>query len=464
VRYYVPMDVCLVLTHRCNLACNYCYAGEHHRRQMEEEIADRAVDLLFSDGADTAQLSFFGGEPFLRFDAMQRAVVRAQWRASERSRRLLLQCTTNGTVLDDDAVRFVRQSGMRVTVSIDGVKEAHDLHRPRAGGGSSFEQCLRGLRALVAAGARPDALMVISPQTVPYVYRSVSWLWSEGVETVRANCVLDAPWEPRDRDELREQLFAVAGEMVARRQRGEPSLFEPFAAALRRGRGVTQVPARRDRSQVVVATSGNLYPCAPMVGEDSDDGREAALRIGHLDDGARRIAGAVSRRGAGCDSGKACACAAYLETGDREVAGPNGLWYARLCDELGAAAAAALGRRQETSRRPFLIGLAAALGGASIGVPALSALFADDEPKKTGCQRPKTPREHDVEPAGGMGPAEEPLPPPPGQMMAPPPPPPQPDESIDGDMGRVVPEPREIVKGEMKAPPPPETSVRGDIK
>src|SRR6185503_6672927 len=165
---------------------------------------------------------------------------------------------------------------------------------------------------------------------------------------------------------------------VARRQRGERALFEPFAAALRRGRGFTAVPARRDRPQVVVATGGNLYPCAPMVGEDRDDGREAALRIGHLDDGARVIAGSVSRRGAGCDAGKACACAAYLETGDREVAGPNGLWYARLCDELGTAAAAGLGRRPETSRRPFLIGLAAALGGASIGVPALSALFADD--------------------------------------------------------------------------------------
>src|SRR6188474_825733 len=123
------MDVCLVLTHRCNLACHYCYAGEHHRRQMEDEVVDRAVDLLFSDGTDTAQLSFFGGEPFLRMDAMRRAVVRARRQAGSQ-RRLILQCTTNGTVLDGEAIEFVRESGMRVTVSIDGVKEAHDLHRP----------------------------------------------------------------------------------------------------------------------------------------------------------------------------------------------------------------------------------------------------------------------------------------------------------------------------------------------
>jgi hypothetical protein len=190
-----------------------------------------------------------------------------------------------------------------------------------------------------------------------------------------------------------------------------------------------------------------------MVGEDRDDGREAALRIGHLDDGARVIAGSVSRRGAGCDAGKACACAAYLETGDREVAGPNGLWYARLCDELGTAAATGLGRRPETSRRPFLIGLAAALGGASIGVPALSALFADDEPKKKGCQLPKS---------GKPVAPEEPLPPPPGQMLAPPPPPPVPDESVDGGLSEPI--PREMVKGDIGPPPAAETRVRGDIK
>jgi uncharacterized protein len=443
VRWYRPMDVCLVLTHRCNLACHYCYAGEHHRRQMEDEIADRAVDLLFSDGAGTAQLSFFGGEPFLRLDAMRRAVVRARRNAGSQ-RRLLVQCTSNGTVLDAEAIEFVRESGMRVTVSIDGVKEAHDLHRPRAGGGSSFDQCLRGLRALVAAGARPDALMVISPQTVPYTYRSVSWLWSEGVETVRANCVLDADWEGRDRDELREQLWAVAGELVARRQRGEPALFEPFAGAMRRARGAG-VPLRRERQQVVVATGGNLYPCAPMVGEDREDGPEAALRLGHLDDGAVRIAGQVSRGGAGCDSGKACACAAYLETGSRATAGPNGLWYGRLCDELGGAAAAALARKHETARRPVLIGLAAALGGAAIGVPALSALFAEDE-KKAGCQLPRR-----------GGPEE--LPPPPGQMLAPPPPR-VPEESVDG--GMEAPEPREMVKGDV-GPPEPEHATGGVV-
>ena len=79
------------------------------------------------------------------------------------------------------------------------------------------------------AGVPVDAMMVISPQTVPYVYQSASWLWTEGVKTIRANLVLDAPWYTTDREELVEQLRAVSWELLSRRQSGEAVVFDPFS-------------------------------------------------------------------------------------------------------------------------------------------------------------------------------------------------------------------------------------------
>src|SRR5688572_29279887 len=107
------MDVTLVLTHRCNLACDYCYAGEHFKQEMDAATRERALDLLYSDGAGTAQLSFFGGEPFLAFPAMRAAVDGARERAAGLGKKLLLQCTTNGSVLTEEHARFVVESGMR---------------------------------------------------------------------------------------------------------------------------------------------------------------------------------------------------------------------------------------------------------------------------------------------------------------------------------------------------------------
>lgn len=118
------MDVTLILTHRCNLACHYCYAGEHHGARMSAEMADRGVDLLFTDDSPSVQLSFFGGEPLIAFDLLQQAVYRAEERAAHEGRRLTLQCTTNGTLIDERVARFFRDHGFNVTVSIDGTREA----------------------------------------------------------------------------------------------------------------------------------------------------------------------------------------------------------------------------------------------------------------------------------------------------------------------------------------------------
>ncbi len=373
------MDVCVVLTHRCNLDCRYCCAGEHDRRDMDGATLDAAVDLLDADGAAEAQLSFFGGEPFIRFDAMKRAVERAQRAAAARGARLLLQCTTNGTLVGDEQVAFVRASGMRVTVSIDGVREAHDLNRPRAGGGSSFAASHRGLRALVNGGARPDVLMVVSPQTAPYLHRSVAWLWGQGVDQVGANLVLDAPWDASDRAELAEQLWAVGTEMLARRLGGERAGFDPFMPGYRRALRA-QSRDSGSRPQIIVATGGNLYPCALMVGEDRDAGREASVRLGHLSNGSRRITERVGERGAGCGDGRSCACAAYLETGERDTPGPVARWYARICDEVGWSSGAAhrhqmLRDSRGPRKRPLVIWLAAAAGLLALGAaPVLAAL------------------------------------------------------------------------------------------
>ena len=95
------MRLTLVLTHACNLACTYCYMGEHHATAMTEELAGRAVDLLF-EATDRPALAFFGGEPLLAWERLVFAVERAERRAAERGahpEELELQLTTNATLL-----------------------------------------------------------------------------------------------------------------------------------------------------------------------------------------------------------------------------------------------------------------------------------------------------------------------------------------------------------------------------
>jgi uncharacterized protein len=442
------MDVTLVLTHRCNLACHYCYAGAHLKKDMDDQTMARALDLLFSDGAPHAQLGFFGGEPLVAWDLLVRAVTGAKARATRRARTLLIQCTTNGTLIGEEQALFAAAHGMRVTVSIDGVREAHDLNRPQAGGGSSFDAAVRGLRALVAHGLSPRVLMVVTPATAGHLAASVAWLWDEGIATVSVNPELHQRWNRTARETLEAELQAVGTELCTRRRRGDVVHFEPFAPALGRA-GIEELRSATPRRQVVVGTTGHLYPCAPMVGEDRDDGREAALRIGHLDDGAHAIAERVDREGAGCGDGKACACAAYLETGDRRHAGPNGQWFYEQAFARGTDVATALGSptaplpqklvpgvKLPMPRRAAIKGLVL-LGACGIGAATgvVAGMGYVDKESRSDLWESRT--------AGFMA-KPEPLSPEP----APPPP------TIDGEIAPPPPEPVNFVVGRMAAPDP----------
>ena len=99
------MNVALVLTQNCNLACKYCYAGKKIPIKMSEDVAKAAIDMAFATKKQTCrpdqnlvQVSFFGGEPLLAFEQMKLAVKYAKLQAKQAARPLRFAVTTNATL------------------------------------------------------------------------------------------------------------------------------------------------------------------------------------------------------------------------------------------------------------------------------------------------------------------------------------------------------------------------------
>jgi sulfatase maturation enzyme AslB (radical SAM superfamily) len=63
----------LNLTHACNMACTYCYAGEKSATPMGAETSRAAIDLalaaLAHRGDPPLLIAFFGGEPLIAWAA-----------------------------------------------------------------------------------------------------------------------------------------------------------------------------------------------------------------------------------------------------------------------------------------------------------------------------------------------------------------------------------------------------------
>jgi uncharacterized protein len=357
-----PLHVALVLTHACNLACSYCYMGEHGPRAMPRDVARRAIGAALSHGRDV-DFSFFGGEPLLEWELLEDCALSVKRAAVRANLRARLQVTTNGTRLDDARVAALARLGVHVAVSIDGTREAHEATRPNAGGGSSFDAVVRGARRVRRAGLPLSVISVVAPANVRWLARSVRFLADDlGAWRVELNPAWNERWAAADLDVWQGQLEELAHEWRTRLRRGEGPSLPTFERALR--------PTRCDfgEGHFAIAPSGRIYPCERMVG--ADDASTARFVIGHVDVGIDPV-----RRETSCarESGS-CACANVAETGSARSQGDLQSWYEALTGRLARSAESRPGSTPKVARRFLPLAAGATL---ALATPAARADVAE---------------------------------------------------------------------------------------
>lgn len=303
------LDLGLVLTHACNLACAYCYTGAKKRVRMTRETAEHALDLGLSlvTGPDAViQLTFFGGEPLLEHELLVAMAEEARGRTARIGCRLLLQVTTNGMLLDAELAQRLFDLGVHVALSVDGTRAQHEAGRPRVGGGSSYDAAMKALDVLVASGRPFDVVSVVDPCNVGQLAEGVRELTSRGVEALTLNMNWGADWREEDLATFERQLEEVAASFVAWLRRGRWVRIQPLEGAIQGALHGSPLldGCHSGMRRIAVAPSGRIYPCPRAVGEDT--GRGA---IGHLSAPLQ-----LSRA-------EHCVCARVEETGDARRAG-----------------------------------------------------------------------------------------------------------------------------------------------
>ena len=153
----------------CNLDCSYCfflskemlYPGSRFR--MADELLEAYVRQLIEAHArvPVVEVAWQGGEPTLMgLDFFRRSVELVDHYLKP-GQQAAYTIQTNGTKLDDEWASFLRQHDFLVGISIDGPRELHDTFRVTKGGRGSFDQVMRGLRSLRAAGVEFNVLTTV---------------------------------------------------------------------------------------------------------------------------------------------------------------------------------------------------------------------------------------------------------------------------------------------------------------
>ncbi len=113
---FLPLEVLVELTSRCNFACSHCYWPDHDEgRQLPTDRLLRLLEELAEAG--TLTLGFTGGEPTLRPD---------WYRIAARARRLgfLVHLLTNGSTLSETTIDQLSELHATVHVSVYALEDA----------------------------------------------------------------------------------------------------------------------------------------------------------------------------------------------------------------------------------------------------------------------------------------------------------------------------------------------------
>ncbi|MCM5557051.1 radical SAM protein [Pleomorphomonas sp. JP5] len=240
----------LEVTQACNLRCRYCTFGggfpdhrTHSLKRMDPTVLEKAIAAALRDGSALEEvcIAFYGGEPMLAFDLIERGVAFA--RAEAGGKRLRFSTTTNGTLLDADKAGFLAEHGFSVLVSIDGPKGVHDTNRIFRDGRGSYDDGIRGLKALLQAYP-PDAHGKIG---LSMVIPSSNWL------PVLERLWDDEPWLPRSLRVMVSDVNAPEGFVPA-----EPAPGADYEA-FRQGWIADRAAARPGRTQIETSVFDRAY-------------------------------------------------------------------------------------------------------------------------------------------------------------------------------------------------------------
>jgi uncharacterized protein len=262
------MHLTLHLTTGCNMSCEYCYSPPGKKNDMDYKTGIDSIDYISKHFPINTGIIFFGGEPLLKKDLIVKLVRYAKKKEAEKGCIFHYKVTTNGVLLDEEFIKFSNSVGLQISISLDGVKKAHDHYRKLQNGMPTWDLLQDKIEMLLKYQPYSKVLLTVSPQTVEYYSDSVEYLIDKGFRYVVASIDYSGAWTDKALKELGKQYKLIAKIYEKKTINEEKFYFSPFdmkLASYIKKDDASIHQCHLGKRQIAISFDGNIYPCVQFV-------------------------------------------------------------------------------------------------------------------------------------------------------------------------------------------------------
>lgn len=144
------------LTSQCNIRCEYCYV-DFKNDKLDFSLAKNIIDYLVLKEWDEKIISFFGGEPMLEFENLQKIVEYAKQKFVEKNKKISFKIATNFLLMNEEKMNFLKENDFEIHISMNGNVENNDKMRD-----NSTERLLRNFAKFLSFEERKNIVILLA--------------------------------------------------------------------------------------------------------------------------------------------------------------------------------------------------------------------------------------------------------------------------------------------------------------
>lgn len=164
----------LLLNEKCNFHCKYCYSAEgRSSAELSPEQIRSMLDYFLSGDRkavkDRTVMFMGGGEPMLSWPLVESSTLYAEQVAKEQGITLHLSLTTNGSVMDEQMLEFLKEHQFTLQISFEILP---DVQRKQRG---NYERVAENLKRLTEMGINNYVRSTITEENVDRIPEMVDY-------------------------------------------------------------------------------------------------------------------------------------------------------------------------------------------------------------------------------------------------------------------------------------------------